>query len=57
MNRKFAIAALLALLGTTAFADSLRSDKHFLKIEQQTLSTSRQYNVQVFDAETRTQVT
>jgi len=49
MKRYF---ALFTLISTAAFADSLRSDKHFVKIEAQpAVATSRQFNVQVFDAE------
>lgn len=57
MSRQFAVAALLLLLSTPLFASSLRSDKHFVKIEVQSLAgASRQYNVQVFDAESRNHV-
>jgi TonB family protein len=47
-------AFVLVFISTTAFADSLRSDKHFVKIDVQPAGNSRQYDVQVFDAETRT---
>ncbi|HKR66918.1 MAG TPA: energy transducer TonB [Thermoanaerobaculia bacterium] len=55
MRHFFAVAILL--LSLTAQADSLRSDKHFVKIEPQSLArATHQYNVQVFDAETRTHI-
>lgn len=54
--RIFAIAIALAF-HAAAFADSLRSDKHFVKIDVQSLAgTSRQFNIQVFDAESRQHV-
>ena len=43
------IATALAFFATAAFADSLRSDKHFVKIDVQ----ARQYHVQIFDAASR----
>lgn len=46
---KTMIASALVFFATTAFADSLRSDKHFVKIDPQ----GRQYHVQIFDAATR----
>jgi TonB family protein len=54
MPRISAIAIVLVLTSTAAFADSLRSDKHFIKIDVQPSGNSRQYDVQVFDAESRT---
>jgi TonB family protein len=57
MKRIAAMAVLLVLISTAALADSLRSDKHLLKIDVQPLSEgTRQYNVQVFDAESRNHV-
>lgn len=41
-----------ALASVSAFADSLRSDRHLVKIDPQ----ARQYDVQVFDAESRQSV-
>jgi TonB family protein len=53
--RTFAFA--IALVSFSAFADSLRSDLHFVKIEPQPpAGKSRQFNVQVFDAESRQNV-
>lgn len=52
MNRQLAIAVLIALAGTAALADSLRSDKHLIRID----ARNREYSVQVFDAESRTAV-
>jgi TonB family protein len=50
-------AIVLALVTTTALADSLRSDRYFVKIDVQRLgATSNQYNVQVFD-DSRSHVT
>ena len=54
MRRISAIAIVLAFFSTAALADSLRSDKHFVKIDVQPTGNSRQYDVQVFDAESRT---
>ena len=54
MRRISAIAIVLVLTSTAAFADSLRSDKHFVQIDVQPTGNSRQYDVQVFDAESRT---
>jgi TonB family protein len=55
--RNTLIALILGLLGTAASADTLRSARHLVKIETQSLSeSSRQYNVHVFDAESRTPV-
>jgi TonB family protein len=42
------------VVSAAAFADSLRSDKHFVKIEVQSVGgSSRQYNVQVYESEPR----
>jgi TonB family protein len=58
MRRISAMAVILAFFSTAALADSLRSDRHFVKIDVQPLSqTSHQYDVKVFDAESRTAVT
>ena len=48
------LTATLALVffAATAFADALRSDRHLVKIEVSN-GASRQYNVQIFDAESR----
>jgi TonB family protein len=47
IKRIFAIA----LFATSAFAEGLRSDQHFLKIDAQRLGgNSRQYVVRIFDA-------
>lgn len=55
MRRILTLAVLL--FSFHAFADALRSDKHLIKIETQSLAQdSRQYNVQVFDAESRKHV-
>jgi TonB family protein len=54
MPRISAIALGLVLLSTAALADSLRSDKHFVKIDVQPSGNSRHYDVQVLDAESRT---
>lgn len=51
MKRIFIIAFALTSFSTAA--DSLRSDKHFVKIDVQ----SRQYHIQIFDAESRNHVT
>lgn len=52
MRKTFLLALLL--VSFSSFADVLRSDKHLVKIEPQGGSdASRQYNVQVFDAESR----
>ena len=57
MKRHFAIAILLVFSSVAALADSLRSNKHLVKIDVQSLAgTSRQYTVQVFDGESRTDV-
>lgn len=58
MNRRtFAATVVFLLCSAAALADSLRSDQHLLKIDVQRLGgTSRQYNVQVFDA-SRSRVT
>jgi TonB family protein len=50
MHSLLAIAFVLASFGATA--DSLRTDKHLVKIDAQ----SRQYNIQIFDAESRSPV-
>lgn len=50
MRRIFAIATLLASF--SAAADSLRSDKHLIRIDAQ----DRQYNIQIFDADSRQHV-
>jgi TonB family protein len=57
MRRISAIAIGLVFFSTAALADSLRSDKHFVKIDVHPAGNSRQYDVQVFDAETRTGIT
>jgi TonB family protein len=57
MRRISAIAIVLALFSTAAFADSLRSDKHFIKIDIQPAGNSRHYDIQVFDAESRSGIT
>jgi TonB family protein len=49
---KTIIAGALFFFATTAFADSLRSDRHFVKIDVQ----ARQYHVQIFNADSRGQV-
>ncbi len=50
MKTTLRFAALaIALASFSAFADSLRSDRHLLKIEAQ----AHQYNVRIFDAESR----
>lgn len=58
MKRIAALVIALASFTTPArAADALRSDKHLLKIDVQSLSgISRQYHVQVFDAESRKHV-
>lgn len=57
MRRILAFTILSMLCSTAAFGDALRSDRHLLKIAVQTLSaSSRQYTVQVFDAESRSSV-
>ena len=57
MKRRLAVAIMVSLFSVAAFADSLRSDKHFVKIDVQSLSgASRQFNVQVFDAESRNHI-
>ncbi|HKO57657.1 MAG TPA: energy transducer TonB [Thermoanaerobaculia bacterium] len=51
------VALLLAFFSASAFADSLRSDEHLVKIDVQPLSaTSRQYSVQVFEGGSRKDV-
>lgn len=56
-RRTLAAAVVFLLCSAAAFADSLRSDQHFLKIDVQRLGgTSRQYTVQIFDA-SRSRVT
>jgi len=58
MRRISAVAVMLVLLSAAASADTLRSDKHLVKIDAQPLSAaSRQYTVQIFDAESRSNVT
>jgi TonB family protein len=46
--RPISVIAIL-LMSFSAFADALRADKHVVKIE----GATRQYNVQIFDAESR----
>ncbi len=48
------IAAALFFITTAAFADGFRSDKHLVKIDTQALGNgSRQYHVQIFNADSR----
>lgn len=54
IRRNIATAILLALCSTAAQADSLRSDRHFVKIDVQPSGDARHYSVQIFDAESRT---
>jgi TonB family protein len=50
--KRLATVVLLSFISATALADSLRSGKHFVKIDvEKPSSSSRQYNVQIFDAE------
>jgi len=57
MRRISLLAFLLILFSAAARADGLRSDKHLLKIDVQPLAEgTRQYNVQIFDAESRSHV-
>lgn len=57
MRRISAIALVLVFCSTAAFADALRSDKHLIRIDVQPgAGDSRQYEVEVFDAESRTSV-
>ena len=57
MLRTAFVTFVFILFSAAALADSLRSDKHLVKIDVQSLSAdSRQYNVQVFDAESRNHV-
>lgn len=52
MRRLFLVAMLLT--SVHAFADVLRSDKHLVKIEASNgAGATRQYNVQIFEAESR----
>lgn len=54
MKRILAIAVVLLSFPAAALADGLRSGRHFVKIDVQSVAgASRQYNVQVFDAESR----
>lgn len=54
MNRIVGVATMVTLFSVAAFADTLRSDKHLLKIDVQPAGgSSRQYHVQVFDGESR----
>jgi TonB family protein len=55
--RSISVVAGLLLLSTTAFGDSVRTPTHLVKIDMQPAAgSSRQYNVQVFDAESRASV-
>jgi TonB family protein len=55
--KRLAMAAALVLFTAAAFADSLRTDRHLVKIEAQSgAGSSRQYNVQIFDAQSRNHV-
>ena len=52
--RTISLAAGLLLLTTAAFGDSLRTATHLVKVDMQPATgNSRQYNVQVFDGESK----
>ncbi len=53
MKTRIGMLIVLLLVSTTAFADALRSDRHLLKIEASGAVANRQYNVQIFSAESR----
>lgn len=57
MKSTLTIAAMVSLFSVAAFADALRSDKHLVKIDAKSVGgNSRQYDVQVFDGESRNDV-
>jgi TonB family protein len=57
MRRISVMTIALLLVSGAAFADSFRSTRHLVKIDVQPFSgTSRQYDVQVFDAESKLDV-
>ncbi|HEX6642039.1 MAG TPA: TonB family protein [Thermoanaerobaculia bacterium] len=57
MRRISIVTIALLLVSSAAFADSFRSSRHLVKIDVQPLSgTSRQYDVQVFDAASKLDV-
>ncbi len=56
--RRMSAAAVLLFVGTAAFGEALRSDRHLVKIEVQASSgNARRYDVQVFESDSRKNVT
>jgi TonB family protein len=57
MRRILILTIVLLFCSATALADGLRSDKHLVKVDPQPRTgDSRQYSVQIFDAESRTSI-